>query len=167
MAAGQRRPLANLSSVPGFVAAGTIALPTGGGLAICDCADSTHNSTLIVDGSTFVTEIYKEGRLLETVDRALTPTLLLPHALPGSAKSNPGHSTTVAAAATTKFLLLQRHGMWEFYLGGFLILPERLASAYNCLELHTSGGLVVEEGWAMNAMPPSTPVPVAPTYGGR
>ena len=71
----------------------------------------------------------------------------------------------LSSANSVDWLLLQRHGMWEFYLGGFLILPERLASAYSCIELIASGGLTVEDVWEMAPMPPSAPVPVAPTYG--
>ena len=70
-----------------------------------------------------------------------------------------------SSANSVDWLLLQRQGMWEFYLGGFLILPERLASAYSCIELIASGGLTVEDVWEMAPMPRSAPVPVAPTYG--
>ena len=38
-------------------------------------------------------------------------------------------------AGSTNFTLLQRHGMWEFYLGGFLALPERMATAPSCMEI--------------------------------
>eukprot|EP01046_Picozoa_sp_COSAG06_P043644 COSAG06_NODE_5751_length_3293_cov_2.735128_2_plen_76_part_00 len=38
-------------------------------------------------------------------------------------------------AGSANFTLLQRHGMWEFYLGGFLALPERMATAPSCMEI--------------------------------
>jgi hypothetical protein len=62
------------------------------------------------------------------------------------------------------------HSQWEFYIGQqnaqFLVLPERLTSAYSCLELHASKGITIAQTWAMSPMPPATPVPTAPTYGG-
>lgn len=44
----------NLSSVSGFVSSGSILLPTGGSLALCDCNDSAQNSTVAVDGASLV-----------------------------------------------------------------------------------------------------------------
>ena len=89
-------------------------------------------------------EVQVNGVLRETVDRALTLDIL-----PGPA---------------TNFTLLQRRGMWEFYLGGFLALPERLAAAHPCRDLVAKGGLVIEHVFDMNDMPPSTPVKPAPTW---
>jgi hypothetical protein len=144
----------------------------GGALALHDCRDATRNSTILINGSSLVAEIFSAGQLLETVDRALTPALM--HSTGTfAAASHPIHVATEAAVITvqqTTFILLQRKGMWEFYLGDFLILPERLqidpssGAAPACIELHASGGLEVTEAWTMSDMPSATPVPVAPTY---
>lgn len=75
----------------------------------------------------------------------------------------PGAQSAETAVNFTVFTVLQRKGMWEFYFGGILALPERLPTAWTCIQVAGSGGLDVEKLWEMPAMPPNTPVPPAPT----
>ena len=120
--------------------------------------------------------------MLETVDRALSGivigtttgwTLLQRHGMVRERPHTPLCLTCVCfvdlvsclAMLSSVALALQ----WEFYLGAatgpqFLILPERLTSAYSCISLKAGGGISITDTWTMSAMPPMTPVPTAPTY---
>lgn len=125
-----------------------VELPAGGAISLCECgaANCSADASLSISGDSLVGSISKGGKLMETVDRALTTQLV------------------GATAAGTNFTVLHRHGMWEFYLGGFLMLPERMSASHTCVEVQGSGGLRLEKGWEMTPMPPSTPVPTAPTW---
>ena len=114
-----------------------------------DCA--AGGSSVIVNGTDLTMQLCKAGACIEHVDRALTLSLL------NSGAVNIGSNTA-------NFTLLQRRGMWEFYLSNFLALPERLAAAHECLSVQGSGGLVVHRAWDMTEMPPSAPVAIAPTW---
>jgi hypothetical protein len=150
-----------LNGTLGFVVEGSVHLPLGGELSLCPCnltaADDDDNngiadcvtggSSVRVNGTDLTMQLCKAGVCIEHIDRALTPSLL---------NSAPGGSAN--------FTLLQRHGMWEFYLGGFIALPERLAAAHECLSVQATGGLAIDKVWDMTEMPPQTPVAIAPTW---
>ena len=152
-----------LNGTLGFVVEGSVHLPLGGELSVCSCNltaagdDGTRNngisdcftggSSVRVNGTDLTMQLCKAGDCIEHIDRALTPSLL-----------------SSVAGGSANFTLLQRRGMWEFYLGGFLALPERLAAAHECLSVQAAGGLVINKVWDMTEMPPQTPVAIAPTW---
>ena len=178
MEGGSGAQLTNLGGNQGFVALGSVALPTGGALSLCPCGtallDGSHGSSnsnsntsvppaavcssVAINGSTLVMTISFGGQARETIDRDLTHSLVL------SGTQDAGHSGMDTAPAVANFTLLQRRGMWEFYLGGFLALPERLPVALSCIELQSTGGMHVAEVFNMTSMPANTPVKPAPTY---
>ena len=153
-----------LNGTLGFVVEGTVQLPVGGELSLCPCNSSatddqnrrsngcfsTSGSSVKVNGTDLTMQLCKAGTCIELIDRALTPSLLGGMDGDGSSSAN--------------FTLLERRGMWEFYLGGFLALPERMAAAHACLTIQGTGGLVVDRVWDMTEMPPQKPVAIAPTW---
>lgn len=153
-----------LNGTLGFVVEGSMQLPLGGELTLCPCNDSatdnqigrnngcssTSGSSVKVNGTDLTMQLCKAGTCIEHIDRALTPSLL--------------SDTDGAGSGSANFTLLQRRGMWEFYLSGFLALPERMSAAHDCLTIQGTGGLVVDRVWDMTEMPPSKPVAIAPTW---
>eukprot|EP01052_Picozoa_sp_SAG31_P033663 SAG31_NODE_3833_length_3838_cov_2.158866_3_plen_261_part_00 len=153
-----------LNATLGFVVEGTLLLPLSGEISLQPCNSTAANkseddgcngcataggSSVKVNGTDLTMQLCKAGNCVEHIDRALTPSLLSG----GNVTSN-----------TANFTLLQRRGMWEFYLSGFLALPERLAAAHECLSVQVTGGLVVDRVWDMTEMPPQKPVAIAPTW---
>ena len=149
----------------GFVVEGNIQLPLGGEISLCPCNSSpaagnelgesngcstTGGSSVKVNGTDLTMQLCKAGNCIEHIDRGLTPSLL--------------SGTDRAGSGSSNFTLLQRRGMWEFYLSGFLALPERMAAAHECLTIHGTAGVVVDSVWDMTAMPLEKPVAIAPTW---
>jgi hypothetical protein len=139
-----------LNGTLGSVVEGSVALPAGGALSLAPCGSpSDSGSSVEVNGTSLTMQIAVDGKVIEHVDRALGA--VIPRVRSGA----------------TNFTLLQRKGMFEFYLGGFLALPERLDGVHDCLELRASGGLRVERTFEMVRMPIGPPVPEAPTWPQR
>jgi hypothetical protein len=127
-----------------FVAQGAVGLPAGGNLSFYGCGSAAPAAAVAIDGRSLVMSIAVDGVTVERVDRALTPALV------GGADAN--------------FTVLSRAGMFEFYFGGFLLLPARFAAELGCIRLAGQGGVRVTSAWNMTDMPPQVPVPTAPTY---
>jgi hypothetical protein len=127
----------------GAVVEGTVMLPAGGSLGFTSCDGAAYH-TVSVNGSTLAMTISAGTKVLEHVDRLLK-------------------AITAGATNAVNFTVLQRHGMYEFYLGGFLAVPERLPRT-GCIKLVSGGGLKIERAWNMTSMPANTPVKPAPTW---
>ena len=139
---------------------GSIGLPVGGSITLSSCTGSGHSNggdaeelaTISVNGTSLAMTISRKGAVLEHIDRHLTQILSVTNSSSGS------------GGASLNFTLLQRHGMYEFYLADFLALPERLPSVESCMDLVVGGELKLGRVWNMTAMPPAVPVKPAPTF---
>ena len=148
--------LVQLNGSDGFVAEGTVSVEAGGTLSFAACGGASGGDVSIsVAGNTLAMQILAGSTVKENIDRALSNETIQ---FVQQERVQGGGTETVV-----NFTVVQRKGMWEFYLGGILALPERLPAAWPCIDLAASGGLVIEKAWTMPAMPANTPVPPAPT----
>eukprot|EP00729_Bicosta_minor_P017661 gene17661-24300_t len=148
--------LVQLNGSDGFVAEGTVSVEAGGTLSFAACGGASGGDVSIsVAGNTLAMQILAGSTVKENIDRALSNETIQ---FDQQERVQGGGTETVV-----NFTAVQRKGMWEFYLGGILALPERLPAAWPCIDLAASGGLVIEKAWTMPAMPANTPVPPAPT----